>query len=325
MLMEIIEKEDLNYEEAIKIFDNMANGKYSEAQIASILTSIKLRGENPEIIRAAINVFNSYKIKLELGDDLIDTCGTGGDGKHSVNVSSAVALTLAALGKKVVKHGNKAQTGKVGSADIFEMVGIPTELKKDEAISYFNKHNFVFIFAPLYHPAFKYVAPVRKQLGFPTIFNYLGPFLNPATPSYQMVGMNKLDKLGLIKDSVIGNQYYKKVIIYSSYDGYDEISTSDITVGYEIEGNYFKEFKVDPKELFNPFLIPSVVDKNDAFKLFMDGLSGENEKIASLISINTAVGLYLTGDVKSIKEGYNLAYKAIKKGDVVKKINELKR
>ena len=324
MIANIIEKEKISYQEGVEIFKKMADGEYSEPQIASILTSIKVRGENPEVVKAAIDVFNTYKVKIDIEDDVIDTCGTGGDGKSSINVSSAVSLVLSSLGKKVVKHGNRSQTGKMGSADIFEILGVPISLSPLEAKKYFEKHNFVFLFAPLYHPAFKYVAPVRKQLGFPTIFNYLGPFLNPADPSYQIIGMNTLDKMNIVRDAVLGDKKYKKLIVYSSSDGYDEVSSYDITYGYEIEGDYFRELLIDPSRFFKPFPMPKIETREEGLSLFIKGISGEDESLSSLIALNSALGLYALGDVKDLKEGFEKAITAIKEGKVVKKLEELK-
>jgi anthranilate phosphoribosyltransferase len=212
----------------------------------------------------------------------------------------------------------------MGSADIFEILGVPISLSPLEAKKYFEKHNFVFLFAPLYHPAFKYVAPVRKQLGFPTIFNYLGPFLNPADPSYQIIGMNTLDKMNIVRDAVLGDKKYKKLIVYSSSDGYDEVSSYDITYGYEIEGDYFRELVIDPSRFFKPFPMPKIETREEGLSLFIKGISGEDESLSSLIALNSALGLYALGDVKDLKEGFEKAITAIKEGKVVKKLEELK-
>ncbi|MEF3255458.1 MAG: anthranilate phosphoribosyltransferase, partial [Deferribacterales bacterium] len=178
----------LTLEESKMVFSGIIKGELSEAQIASILISMKHRTESSYEIAGAVMALMEEMIPFnKKKNGVIDTCGTGGDGKSTVNISTAVSINLASMGYPVIKHGNVAQSGKVGSADILSLLKIPCKLEKYEAENFFDKHNFVFLFAPFYHPALKNVAKIRKELMTPTIFNFIGPLANPAKPDYQII------------------------------------------------------------------------------------------------------------------------------------------
>ena len=253
----------------------------------------------------------------------MDTCGTGGDGKSCMNVSSAVSLMLASLGYSVVKHGNKAQSGKVGSADILERIGVPIAMSLPDAEEYFQVHNYVFLFAPGYHPALKHVGQVRKQLRVPTVFNILGPLLNPADPDYQIMGVgipNFLDKLA----EVVKSMNKKRFILYASLDGYDEVSTKEPTDCFDVQKGKVEKFVIDPSLYFTPSEMPVVKTPEEAELMFLRALSGSEEKLVNLIALNTALSLKCLGDAEDIGDGFNKAKDHIKTGRVMEKIKELK-
>lgn len=326
-MLEIIKKVNnggiLTKDETRKLFSNIIKGELSEAQIASVLISMKSRVESPEEIAGAVEAMMEEMIPFEHSySGAIDTCGTGGDGKSTVNISTAVSINLASMGYPVIKHGNVAQTGKVGSADILGLLDIPCKLEKTAAQDFFNKHNFVFLFAPFYHPALKNVSKIRKELMTPTIFNFIGPLANPAKPDYQIIGISRRSMLKTYTDAalLLGK---KNILIYSSDDGFDEISTSDITKAYIIRDGEIDLFFIDPSEFFEPFPLPQVNDQEEALKLFIEGIKGENENITKIFALNTSAALYLMkkGD---IKEHFNVAYENIKSGNAYKKVESLR-
>lgn len=325
--MELVKKVNnggiLSYDEAYQLFEKMVTNQLSEAQIASILISMKNRKETSHEIAAAANVLMEKMVKFEHKfKNTIDTCGTGGDGKSTINISTAVAINLASMGHQVIKHGNVAQSGKVGSADILELLHIPCRLEKTEAEKYFVDNQFVFLFAPFYHPILKNVAKIRKEIMTSTIFNFLGPLMNPGNPDYQIIGISKREMLKTYTDAalMLGK---KNIVIYSSDDGFDEISTSDITKAYVIENGRIDYFFVDPAEFFKPFPLPVVEDKEEAVNLFMEGIKGENDEITKILALNTAVALFIM-DKRDIKEHYIKAYDNIKSGNAYRKIQQLR-
>ncbi|WP_022850544.1 anthranilate phosphoribosyltransferase [Limisalsivibrio acetivorans] len=316
--------EKLSMEEAGALFDDIMQGKLEESEIAAVLIAMRIRGETPEEVAGAAAAMNRAKVRLDKGErTATDTCGTGGDGKSTLNVSTAVSLALNACGLDIVKHGNSAQSGKVGSADILKLLGIPVEFEKGGEQEYFRKHGYVFLFAPLFHPAMKYAGKVRKTLKVPTIFNMLGPMANPADPEYQAIGIPSSESMELIAKAVnlLGRE---GVCVYSSRDGYDEVSSSAPTDCIMIESGELKRFTIDPANYFDTFDMPVVEDDAHAVKLFVDAVSGSEEKLTNLLAINAGLNLYNSKEVQDVREGFEKARDAIKKGSVLERLNSLK-
>jgi anthranilate phosphoribosyltransferase len=251
----------------------------------------------------------------------IDTCGTGGDGKSTVNVSTAVSIILASMGFPVVKHGNSAQSGAVGSADILTILGMDLEYTGTSAEEYFRKHNFVFMMAPYYHPGLKGIGKVRKELKVPTIFNLVGPLVNPADPDYQVIGINCRERLEFIARA-IARMGRENVTVYSSRDGFDEISSQDKTDCILIKNGESDRFTIDPSDFFRPFGMPVVRGTGEAKNFFVQGLSGEDGGIADIFSLNTALALKTMGKAE-IREGYAIVKQHISSGKASKKLEEI--
>jgi anthranilate phosphoribosyltransferase len=270
-MVEIVKKaglgEQLNFEETYNIFIQMMNGELSEAEIACVLIAMRLRDETPEEIAGAARAMNDKRLKFVTDKKVYDTCGTGGSGKCTMNISSAVAILIASLGLPVVKHGNRAVSGSVGSADIYELAGVPVDSEKEVMEEYFKKKNFAFLFAPLYHPALKYAGAVRKQLKVPTIFNFLGPLANPADVAGQIIGISRRDKLSDMAEALLmlGRD---NVAVYSSLDGYDEVSSTAPTEIHQVKSGLLTKRYINPSEFFNPFSMPVVKNGDEALKYF---------------------------------------------------------
>lgn len=315
---------ELSFDEASELFNSIMEGELTEAEIAAVLVAMRIRGETSDEIAGAANAMNNKKIKMEKGDRIvIDTCGTGGDGKSTINISTAVSLVLAASGVSVVKHGNVAQSGKVGSADILKHLGVPVEFEEGEDNLYFEKHGYVFLFAPKFHPALKHAGSVRKMLKVPTVFNLLGPLSNPCDPDYQLIGISNIEKLEKLSVAIekLGR---KGVVLYSSEDGYDEVSSNAPTTCYKITESGTEKFTIKPDDFFKPFVMPVVSDNEDARIKFMQAISGEDEDLVNLISINTALAFFISGLSDNMKEGFEKAKAVIKSGKVVEKLESLR-
>ncbi|MBZ4672909.1 MAG: trpD [Deferribacteraceae bacterium] len=317
LVKKINSEERLAFDEYVKFFDSMVNGGLTDAQIGSALVALRIKGETEEEISAAATVLNRYKIKLDVKPkNKIDTCGTGGDGKSTINVSTIVSIVLGSFGFNVVKHGNVAQSGKVGSADILEIMGVPVKLTKEDAEKFLLKHNFVFLFAPNYHPILKSVGKIRRELKVPTIFNYLGPMLNPADPEYQLIGINSASKLDVYSKALV-KMNKTNVLVVSSKDGYDEISSNDITFARKITGKGIEELVINPQDFFSPFEMPRVESNDEAKELFKRAIEGADEKLNNLIAINTAYAFQLieNDDLKTI---FEKVVNKLKSGEVKK-------
>jgi anthranilate phosphoribosyltransferase len=224
ILNQLLDKQDLTHLEMWEIFSKMMKGDLSEAQIAAFLVALRAKEESIEEIFTAVEIMKSYATPIKIKDkNALDTCGTGGAKHKTFNVSTTVAFVLAAAGVTVAKHGNRSNSGRSGSSDVLQALGVNIQLPPAETQTKINTNGIGFLFAPLYHPAMKYVMPVRKELSIRTIFNLLGPLANPAGVTRQLIGVFKED---LIKKYIYVLQKlgHQKAIVVHGQGGFDEFS-----------------------------------------------------------------------------------------------------
>lgn len=310
------------------IFEHLFSGQMSEIELSGLLMAMKLRGEKPEEISGAARSMRKFCSTIDLGTaDIFDTCGTGGDHSGSFNISSSVAVILASLGIPIAKHGNRSVSGKSGSTDFYESLGIPVNLTGEEAVHYFKKHNFIYMAAPNYHPAMRFAVPVRKQLAVRTIFNYLGPLTNPAGTRRQAIGFFSPELLPVYAETA-SSLSYERCVIYSSLDGMDEVSPSADTIVYEIESGSMDRFVIKPGEYISAEeagMIPSGLTPEENGLLFVETVSsGKPTPLVKLLALNSALALYGYDKNNTISKSYNTALGAIMDGTVHKKLKELK-
>jgi len=306
----------MSYRDARKVFNVMMRGDLQAAEVGAILTALRVRGETADEIAGAADALNHHKVPFDRGDRMaVDTCGTGGDGKNCMNVSTAVSLTLAAMDIPVVKHGNRAMSGAFGSADILEALDIPLSPDPEAARRMFDTHNFTFLFAPNHHPAMRHVVPHRKILGFPTIFNLVGPLANPADPPYQVIGLPSMERLFVMAEAAarLGR---RRIILYSSEDGYDEVSTAAITRCMDIQADGVKEFAIDPSDFFPPRPMPEVRNAEEAELTFIRAINGSDPDLTNLLAINTALALLCCGRTETLRDGFDMAKEILVSGAV---------
>lgn len=316
IISKLIEKKNLTISEAEALMEEMVNAEVSHPQIASVLTSLRKKGESVKEILGFINVMRRYMIKVNVPRGVIDTCGTGGDGKNTFNISTAVAFVVAGCGVAVAKHGNRSASSQCGSADVLEELGININLSPGQAEKRLEETNFVFLFAPLYHPAMKHVGPVRKELGIRTIFNFLGPFLNPASVKKQIIGVpnkNIAKKLARVA-TCLG---YEHLLIVTSEDGLDEISTIGKTFGYQIKGKQIQEILINPQDFGivhaeKHKLAGGTVSENK--KIILDILRGKKDAKRDIVVLNSAFALHISGKAKTVGEGIKMAQISIDGG-----------
>lgn len=312
----------LSFDDSRTLFNAMLGGQLTEAQIGSSLIALRFRGERPHELAALVTAMNERKRRFPHDTvDTIDTCGTGGDGKSTVNVSTAVGIILAALGYRVLKHGNSAQSGLVGSADILGDLGMDLAYTDTSPEEFYRSHNFVFMMAPQYHPALKGIGKVRRELKVPTIFNFAGPLANPGDPDCQIIGIGAPERIDFIAQALqeLGRD---RVTVYASEDGYDEISSSARTRCLSIVNGRISEFSIDPGDFFTPGPMPVISSRHEACELFLAGLTGSNPAIASIFAINTALAIH-TLEGSGLDQGYIRAREAITTGAAMNKLSTM--
>ncbi len=302
---------DLTFEESKKIFLDIMSGKMTEDLIYKFLINLSSKGETAEEIAGGVYVLREKALKVKTFDNIIDTCGTGGDGKNTLNISTASSLLLASMNIKVAKHGNKALSSKCGSADVLERLKININLKPDGVEKSIEKNNFGFMFAPNYHLTMRYVAPIRKKIGKRTIFNLLGPLSSPANVKKQVIGV--FDKKWLIPfANALKNLQSEHAWIVHSEDGMDEISPFTKTDIVELKDNKINSFTINPKEIGIKFTNPDNLRGQDAdynANKIIDIFGGEKNEFSEAVCLNSAAALIVSGKFNNFNEAYEFSKK----------------
>jgi len=311
----------LNDDQADFMFAELMDGKMTEAQAGAFLMGLRAKGEDSTDLAAGVRAVVSHARKIpgfdgNRAEPVIDTCGTGGDGQCSFNCSTAVSLFLADMGYTIAKHGNRALSSSCGSADALEALGIPLEQTPEEAAEGLAKYHFAFLFAPAYHPAFKYIMPVRQQLGIRTLFNFMGPLTNPARPSHQLLGVGDAERLFLMGETLLLTGV-KRALIFAGAGGFDELTTWGVNRGYIINDGRMDKAVVDPAALGFARHDPKDVvvnGKTDAVAKLRDILAGKApEAMMDMVALNLAGCLNLL-DKGTMAECADIARDVVNKG-----------
>lgn len=310
-------KKDLTQEQAVNLLTLLVEGKPENTKIAEILMALAGKGETVDEIVGFACGMRKLMLTVDTEEDVLDIVGTGGDGSNSINISTISAIVTAACGVKVAKHGNRAASSKCGSADVLEALGVNINLTPDKARSVLDKIGLVFLFAPQFHPAMRIVGPVRKELKRRTIFNYLGPFLNPARATRMLLGVANLELAKKFLE--ISKQLnYKHLVIVTSEDGMDEISVASKTQAFELKDGNIKDFTIDPGKLgFKKYLKEDLAggDPTENAENARRILNGEETGAKrDAVILNSSYGLLVSGRVSNIEEGLKLARAAIDSG-----------
>ena len=291
-LEKLKKKENLNFKESKDAFEILMNGKATDIQIFNFLTFLSSKGEVADEIAGGVYVLRNKSKRVNV-NNCIDTCGTGGDGKNTLNISTASALLLASMGIKVAKHGNKAVSSKCGSGDVLEKLKIKINLEPKEVENQINKYNFGFMFAPNYHSAMKYVGPTRKKIGKRTIFNMIGPLSSPALVQKQVIGVFD-KKLLKIFGNALKNLNIKFAWIVNSDDGLDEISPYTKTNIIQIKNGQISEITIDPNALkVNANKFEDLLGDDAEFNAskIINIFKGEDNDFSKAVCLNAAAGL----------------------------------
>ena len=317
-------KENLTFEESKSAFNILMNGKASEDEIFNFLTLLSLKGEVSSEIAGGVYVLRE-KSKRVNNDECIDTCGTGGDGMNTLNISTASALLLASIGIKVAKHGNKAVSSKCGSGDVLEALNININLEPNIVEDQINKLNFGFMFAPNYHSAMKFVGPTRKKIGKRTIFNMIGPLSNPALVTRQVIGVFDKKLLNVFAEA-LKNLGIKFAWIVNSEDGLDEISPYEKTNVVQLNKGEISNITIDPKELnIQANNIKDLIGNDSKFNAdrMIDIFKGEDNDFSKAVCLNAAAGLIVSEKYNDFKTAYNFTREFIKSGKTFEHLKKI--
>ena len=318
-LLENLKKgQSLTLDESKSLFSKLMEGKYEEDYIIEILEALIKKGETKDELAGGIFVLRDKANKVKTDENTIDTCGTGGDGQNSLNISTAAAIVLASMGVKVAKHGNKAVSSNCGSADVLEALKIDINLKPDKAEENIKKFNFAFMFAPNYHSAMKHVGPARKKMGKKTIFNLIGPLSSPAQVKRQVIGVFDKKWMYPFAEALKENGVIHAFIVHSE-DGMDEISPFAKTNVVELKNGKIKEFSIDPKNLgINLTNRENLKGKNAEFnsEKIIEIYKGKNNEFSQSVALNVAAGLIVSGKENDFKLSFEKATKHLNSGSV---------
>ncbi len=327
----VSEGKNLAAEQARAVMDEMMEGRSTPAQTAAFLTALAVKGASLEEITACAAGMRSHAKHCPYEGDLLDIVGTGGDGSLSFNISTASAFVAAAGGAKVGKHGNRAASSACGAADVLEALGAVIREEPEQCIHLLDTVGMCFFFAQSYHPAMKYVAPVRKEIGIRTIFNILGPLTNPAGANQCVIGVfdekltgplaRVLSQLGVVRGMVVYGQ-----------DGMDEISISAPTTICSIDHGHFESFVIRPDDFGLPSgkkadLVGGSAEDNAHIirELFNGRNDGVYQSRRTAVILNAGAGLYMSGKASSLLEGTDMASGLIRSGEAMKKLDEFVR
>jgi len=308
------------------LFHDIMAGRCSEAEIAALLVGLRMAGETAESLATVASVLREHMVGWDPGCDVLDTCGTGGDGLTTFNISTATAFVLAGSGVRVVKHGNRSVSSKSGSSDVLTALGVPLENDPVQLRRRLDEAGMAFCFAPHFHPAMKHVAPVRKALGIPTIFNCLGPLINPAGAKRQLLGVGRADLMEPMAGALalLGTQ---RALLVHGRDGLDEVSLASATrVGVVAEGRVEwrewlpEDFGLERVELVC-VKVAHAQESADVIRRVLEGTEGPHQR---LVLANAAAGLLAAQKAATLKEGVDQARNSIQSGRALRVLERLR-
>ena len=317
-------KENLSFDESKAAFEILMEGKANDQEVFDFLTFLSTKGESADEIAGGVYVLRDKSKRVNVSN-CVDTCGTGGDGMNTLNISTASALLLASIGVKVAKHGNKAVSSKCGSGDVLEALNIKINLEPNEIEDQINKNNFGFMFAPNYHSAMRFVGPTRKKIGKRTIFNMIGPLSSPALVKRQVVGVFDKKLLKIFANALI-NLDIKFAWILNSEDGLDEISPYAKTNIIQLKDKKITEITIDPKEFnVNADNFKNLVGDDAKFNAdkMLDIFKGEDNDFSKAVCLNAAAGLVVSEKFSNFKDAYNNAREHILSGNAFKHLQKI--
>lgn len=327
VLSQLLERQDLTQDTMLAVMRQVMSGELTPAQISALLIALRAKGETVDEIAAAAMVMRELSTKVAIQDTehLIDTCGTGGDGIQTFNVSTVCAFVAAAAGAKVAKHGGRSVSSTCGSADVLEALGVNVNQTPEQVAASVNEIGIGFMFAPNHHSAMKHAAPVRRELGIRTLFNLLGPMTNPATARRQVMGVfdkNLTGKLARVLQK-LGSEH---VLVVHGADGMDEISFTGDTFVAELKNGQVNEYVLNPAQFglaTHQLKEIQIKDAAESKAMILDVLNGKKGAARDIVLMNAGAAIYVAGQAESLQAGIEKAAAVIDSGAALEKLNQL--
>ncbi len=322
---QLINSQALTMEDASTVMREIMEGESTPAQLAAFLIALRMKGETAQEMAGMAAVMREKALRVEVDGLVVDTAGTGGDGKGTFNISTAAAFVAAGAGVKVAKHGNRAASGSCGSADVLEEMGVAIELGPEQVRRCIEEVGIGFMYAPAFHPAMKYAVPVRRELGIRTVFNLLGPLTNPAGAGGQLVGtpdVEVAEKMAQVLH-LLGSQH--SMVVHGD-DGLDELTLGSDTQVWEVRNNDIQSYRISPSELGLPAASLQDIqggDKADNARLLREVCSGREGPVGDVVLLNAAAALVVGNAVQDLAEGIDMARTVIKSGSASRCVDNL--
>lgn len=329
-IVKIVDKQDLTYDEAYTVMNEIMSGKISPTQNAAFLAALSTKSTKSETIAEIAGcaaAMRAHAIKVDHNMDVLEIVGTGGDNAHSFNISTTSALVIAAGGIKVAKHGNRAASSSCGTADCLEALGVNIDLSPEKCVELLEKAGICFFFAQKYHTSMKYVGSIRKELGIRTVFNILGPLTNPASPNFQLLGVYDHSLVEPLA-RVLTNLGVKHGMVVYGEDKLDEISLSSPTFICEFHEGEYQTYTIKPEDFGlttcrKEDLVGGAPEENAAITLAI--LKGEKGPKRDAVLLNAGAALYIGGKTKTFKDGITLAAELIDSGRALETLETFKQ
>ena len=326
-LNRLIDQNELFFDEMLAIMGQIMRGEVSPVQTAAILMGLRVKGETIGEIAASAQVLRELSTKVAPKDrnHLVDTCGTGGDRQYTFNISTTAAFVTAAAGAKVAKHGGRSVSSSSGSADVLEALGINIMFTPEQVARCIDQVGIGFMFAPSFHSAMKHAAPIRKDLGVRTIFNILGPLINPAPAPNQVMGVFHPDLVG-IQARVLKQLGSRHVMIVHGLDGLDEITLSGSTMIAELKDGHVEEYQIEPA-MYGLKTVPSqalrATDAAESKAILLAVLDNESGPARDIVALNAGAAIYVSGLTLTLKDGVTKALEVLDSGAAKQKLDQL--
>ncbi len=324
-IIKLSQKQDLTYEEAEQVMNEIMEGQATDVQKSSYLTALSMKGETIDEITASAAGMRAHCIKLLHNMDVLEIVGTGGDGANSFNISTTSAMVIAAAGVPVAKHGNRAASSKSGAADVLEALGVKIDLPPERSAELLKEIQICFLFAQNYHIAMKYVAPIRKELGIRTVFNILGPLSNPAGANMELMGVYEQELVEPLAQVMAKLGVVRGMVVYGQ-DKLDEISMSAPTSVCEIRDGWFQSYEITPEQFgytrcSKEELVGGTPEENaEITKEILRGEERGGKRCA--VCLNAGAAIYIAGKAQSMEEGVRMAEQIIDDGRALKKLEQ---
>ena len=318
----VVSGESLSMEAAAQVMNEIMSGEATPAQFGAFVTALRLKGETVDEIAGMAQVMREHSLHVEVDGNLVDTCGTGGDGSGTFNISTAAAFVAAGAGAKVAKHGNRAMSGSSGSADVLEALGAKIDLSPESVTRCINETGFGFMFAQGFHPSMRFAAGPRREIGIRTVFNILGPLTNPAGAGAQVIGVAEASMASKMAQ-VLGRLGSRRAFVVHGNDGLDEISIAGSTRIWELEDGEVIRYEIEPEDAGVSTASLSEIqasDSEESARILRAVLEGESGAARDIVVLNASAALLAGGLVDSLKEGVQAAAASVDSGKALQSL-----